>query len=258
MIATPAASTYTALKRTRIEGTGKMKRTILLVAAIAAALAVAGCSSPKGAKPSASKGGSQAAATASDVLESFPQVTPESPNEKKVASRYAAYYAAYVKSSESIAQPENPLYKTKPGEQPQFIGYTVTAYSPRDAKGTYGAVQMAVTGDHVQLDGTVERAADAALGQTAALDALLKRRSDFNAKANDPNWKPVSAGEKHAIDVMKAWVSKNLAGLGYSPDDVAITGYILFWGEGPSASRNLYLVVQPDSDFVAATWSNPK
>lgn len=247
MIGARGASTYTALKRTRLEGTGKMKRTILLVAAIAAAIAVAGCSSPKGAKPSASGSGSQAAATASDVLDSFPQVTPESPNEKAVASKYAAYYASYVKFMGPTAQPDNPLYKAAAGERPQFIGYALTAFSPKDAKGMYGSVHVVVTGDHVQTLGASYRAADMALGQTPGLDAVLKNRSGFDARKFATVHRPVSAGEKHAVDVMKAWVEKNLAGLGYSPNDVAIVGYVLFWGEKPSANRTLYLVVQPDN-----------
>jgi hypothetical protein len=238
-----------------------MKRTALATVLIVAALATAACAgtgskgsvSGAGAGGTSSSGGSSGAQPAA-VLDSFPTVSPESPNEKAVASKIDAYYASYVKINKPNATASNPIYTPPAGVKAQFIGYAVTAYSPKDAKGQYGALQVVVTGDHIQMFGSSQMAADLALGQSTAMDNVLKRRSKFNQRSFDKARQTVSAGEKHAVEVVKAWVAKNLAGLGYAPSDVALTGYVLFWGEKPDAAKSLYLLVQPDSILVQGTW----
>jgi hypothetical protein len=236
-----------------------MKRIGWVALVVLALLVVAGCSGPKAASTSGGpSGGSGAAPSTADqngTLDAFPQVVPASPNEKAVAGKTDAYLASYVKYNTPNATAQNPLYTPPAGQKAQFIGYAVTAYSPKDAKGEYGATQIVVTGSHVQQFGTSQLIPDLAVGQNVAIDKLLKRRSTYDAKQSDVKRTPVSAGEKNAVEVAKAWVSKNLASAGYSPNDVAITGYVLFWGTKPSANKSLYLLVQPDSDLVAAAWS---
>ena len=97
---------------------------------------------------------------------------------------------------------------------------------------------------------------DVAMGQTSARDDLFKRRSTFDARAFDPKLTATSAGEKAAVATMRAWVAKNLGGLGYAPDDVQLTGYVLHWGGKPGAHPFLTLVVQPDSLLSQAAWGN--
>jgi hypothetical protein len=236
-----------------------MKRIATAAVVIAALLTAVGCSSPKttstpatGSTPAS--GSPAASAQPAGSLGSFPKVKPDSANEKTVASKYDAYFASYEKFSQPNATAANRLYAPKAGEKPQFIGYAVTAYSPKDAKGLYGALQVVVTGDHVQMFGSSQFAADLEYGQNKFSDGVLTFRSSYDAQQSDPKLTPASAGEKNAVEVASAWVEKNLGTLGYAPGDVALTGYVLFWGGKPDADKSLYLLVQPGSDLVQASW----